>query len=255
VFAGAHLLVTGCGGAAAAPSHIEERHMKRISFITAIVAGAVAATTSAALADGDSDKGAKAFRQCAACHTLQTGDHRTGPSLSGIWGKPAGSITTFNRYSKALKDSGIVWNAEALDRWLEDPKAMVPGNRMVFRGVAEKKTRDDLIAFLKSASEGKKKAAGGGMGGHGGEMPNLKELGPKNQITAITHCKDGYEVTTAAGEMHPFWEFNLRFKVDSGANGPAPGKPVLASSGMMGDRMFIVFASPEEISTFIKKGC
>jgi len=176
VFTGARLLVTVGGGAAAAPSHIEERHMKRISFITAIVAGAVAATTSAALADGDSDKGAKAFRQCAACHTLQTGDHRTGPSLSGIWGKPAGSITTFNRYSKALKNSGIVWNAEALDRWLEDPKAMVPGNRMVFRGVAEKMTRDDLIAFLKSASEGKGQAAASGMGHHGQEMPKLKEL-------------------------------------------------------------------------------
>ena len=232
--------------------------MKRISFITAIVAGAVAATTSAALADGDSDKGAKAFRQCAACHTLQAGDHRTGPSLSSIWGKPAGSITTFNRYSKALKNSGIVWNAEALDRWLEDPKAMVPGNRMVFRGVAEKKTRDDLIAFLKSASEGKGQAAASGMGGmghHGQEMPKLKERDANNRIVAIQHCRDTYEVTTEDGKAHAFWEFNLRFKVDSGNNGPAPGKPVLAPSGMMGDRAFAVFAAPDEISVFIKKGC
>ncbi len=231
--------------------------MKRISFITAVVAGAMAATTGAALADGDRDNGAKAFRQCAACHSLQAGDHRTGPSLAGIWGKQAGSIATFNRYSEALKGSGIVWNAEALDRWLADPKATVPGNRMVFRGVAEKRTRDDLIAFLKSASEDKGQAAGsmGGLGGHGGEMPNLKELAADKRVTAITHCKDTFHVTTAKGEIHPFWEFNLRFKVDSGANGPAPGKPVLASSGMMGDRVFVVFASPDEISAFIKKGC
>lgn len=232
--------------------------MKRISLITAIVAGAVAAATSAALADGDRDKGAKAFRQCAACHTLQAGDHRTGPSLADIWGKKAGSVATFSRYSKALKDSDIVWNTETLDRWLKDPKAMVPGNRMVFRGVAEKRTRDDLIAFLKSASEGKGQAAGGsmgGMGGHGGEMPNLKELDANNRVTAITHCKDTFTVTTANGEIHPLWEFNLRFKVDSGANGPTPGKPVMAPSGMMGDRVFVVFASPEEISAFIKKGC
>lgn len=231
--------------------------MKRISLITAIVAGAVAATTGAAFADGDRDKGAKAFRQCAACHSLQADDHRTGPSLAGIWGRTAGSIGTFSRYSEALKGSGIVWNAEALDRWLKDPKAMVPGNRMVFRGVAEKKTRDDLIAFLKSASEGKGQTAGamGGMGGHGGEMPNLKELAADKRVTAITHCKDTFNVATATGETHAFWEFNLRFKVDSGANGPAPEKPVLASSGMMGDRVFVVFASPDEISTFIKKGC
>lgn len=229
--------------------------MKRISFITAIVAGAMAATTGAALADGDRDKGTKAFRQCAACHTLQAGDHRTGPSLAGIWGKKAGSVATFSRYSKALKDSDIVWNTETLDRWLKDPKAMVPGNRMVFRGVAEKKTRDDLIAFLKSASEGKGQAAGGGMGGHGGEMPNLKELAANNRVTVITHCKDTFTVTTANGETHALWEFNLRFKVDSGANGPAPGKPVMAPSGMMGDRTFVVFAAPDEISAFIKKGC
>lgn len=232
--------------------------MKSISFFTAIVAGAVAATTGAAFADGDRDKGAKAFGQCAACHSLQAGDHRTGPSLAGIWGRTAGSIGTFNRYSEALKGSGIVWNAEALDRWLKDPKAMVPGNRMVFRGVAEKKTRDDLIAFLKSAPEGKGQAAAGGMGGmadHGQKMPNLKELDANNRVTAITHCKDTFNVATATGATHAFWEFNLRFKVDSGANGPAPGKPVLASSGMMGDRVFVVFASPDEISAFIKKGC
>ncbi|MBI1985356.1 MAG: c-type cytochrome [Rhodospirillales bacterium] len=232
--------------------------MKRISLITAVVAGAVAATAGAAFADGDLDKGAKAFRQCAACHTLQAGDHRTGPSLAGIWGKKAGSVAIFSRYSKALKDSGIVWNAETLDRWLADPKAMVPGNRMAFRGVAEKKTRDDLISFLKSASEGKGQAAAGAMGemgGHGGEMPNLKELDANNRVTAITHCKDTFNVTTANGETHALWEFNLRFKVDSGANGPAPGKPVMAPSGMMGDRAFVVFASPDEISAFIKKGC
>ena len=227
--------------------------MKRFLFVIATATAITA--TGAALADADRDRGAKAFRQCAACHSLTAGDHRTGPSLAGIWGKTAGSIAAFNRYSDALKGSGIVWNTDTLERWIKDPKATVPGNRMVFRGVAEKKTRDDLIAFLKAASEGKKQAATSGMGGHGGKLPNLKELKAKDQVTAISHCKDGYEVTTAAGETHPFWEFNLRFKVDSGANGPPPGKPVLAPGGMMGDRAFVVFAAPDEISAFIKKGC
>jgi len=231
--------------------------MKRFMIWAAVVA--VYATTAAtAFADGDRDKGAKAFRQCAACHSLQAGDHRTGPSLAGIWGNKAGAIATFNRYSEALKGSGIVWNADALDRWLADPKAMVPGNRMVFRGIAEKKTRDDLIAFLKTAGEGKGQAAPGGMGGmghHGQETANLKQLDANNRVTAISHCKDTFNVTTASGETHPFWAQNLRIKVDAGDNGPPAGKPALIPSGMMGDRASVVFAAPDEISAFIKKGC
>lgn len=231
--------------------------MRKITLSAAVLAAVVAAA-GAALADGDRDQGAKAFRACAACHSLNPGDHRTGPSLAGIWGRTAGTVGGFNRYSKALKDSGLTWDADTLDRWIRDPKALVPGNRMVYRGIAEAKVRDDLIAFLKSASQDKPKAAAGGMGGMGGHdtgMPNLRELGPGNQVTAISHCKDGYEVTTADGETFPFWEFNLRFKVDSGAEGPAPGKPVMAPSGMMGDRAFVVFAAPGEISAFIKNGC
>lgn len=232
--------------------------MKKFWILPAIAA-ALAATAGAAFADGDREQGAKAFRACAACHSLRPGDHRTGPSLAGFWGRKAGSVATFSRYSKALKESGVVWNAETLDRWLADPKRMIPGNHMIFRGVAEKKTRDDLIAFLRSASEGAGQTAGGrgmgGMGRHGGGVLNLKELGANNRVTAITYCKDTFNVTTAAGETHPFWTQNLRLKVDSGAMGPPPGKPVLIPSGMMGDRAFVVFAAPDEISAFIKKGC
>src|SRR3989304_3826458 len=118
----------------------EERHMTTHRLLPA--AGGIAAV----------QQGAKPFRPGPACHSLQAGDHRTGPSLAGVFGKKAGAVETFNRYSKALKDSGLTWNAETLDRWMKDPKELVPGNRMIFRGVAEKKDRDDLIAFLKSGS-------------------------------------------------------------------------------------------------------
>lgn len=218
------------------------------SHVAAATILAVALTTGTAYADADRDRGAKAFRQCAACHSLKAGDHRTGPSLGGIWGKTAGSIATFNRYSDALKGSGIVWNADTLDRWIKDPKTTVPGNRMVFRGVAEKRTRDDLIAFLKSA-------AASGMAGVGGEMPDLKQADADNRVTAMVHCKDTFSITTADGETHPFWTQNLRLKVDAGDNGPPAGKPVLIPAGMMGDRASVVFAAPDEISAFIKKGC
>lgn len=228
----------------------------------AVVIAAVSFVGRGALADGDAEQGAKAFRACAACHSLQAGDHRTGPSLAGVFGKKAGLVETFNRYSKALKDSGLTWNAEALDRWMKDPKELVPGNRMIFRGVAEKKDRDDLIAFLRSASDRPKQAAGGrqeGMGGmmgnDGGEFLNLRELEANNRVTAIAYCKDTFNVTTATGETHPFWSLNLRIKVDSSDKGPAPGKPALIPAGMMGDRASVVFALPDEISPFIKKGC
>jgi cytochrome c len=62
-------------------------------------------------------------------------------------------------------------------------------------------------------------------------------------------------VTTADGETTDFWEANLRFKTDSGPTGPLPGKPTLMPAGMMGDRASVFFATPEEISSFIKHQC
>lgn len=61
-----------------------------------------------------------------------------------------------------------------------------------------------------------------------------------------------HTLKTASGETHKIWEFNLRIKTDSGARGPAPGKPVITGAGMRGDRANVVFASPGEISGFIK---
>lgn len=92
-----------------------------------------------------------------------------------------------------------------------------------------------------------------GMGG--GELPNLKTLGPEHQVTAVRHCEDTYEVVTADGTSEPYWELNLRFKTDGSELGPEPGKPVIVGAGMMGDRASVVFASPQEISPFIVPGC
>jgi cytochrome c len=94
----------------------------------------------------------------------------------------------------------------------------------------------------------------GGMMG-GGELPDLKTVGPENRVTAIGHCGDTYEVSTADGVSEPFWEFNLRFKTDGSDLGPEPGKPVIVGAGMMGDRASVVFAAPKEISAFIHDEC
>jgi len=74
-------------------------------------------------------------------------------------------------------------------------------------------------------------------------------------VTALEHCRDTYTVKTADGKVDKVWEFNLRFKTDSGKDGPAPGKPVIVGAGMQGDRASVVFASPGEISGFIKQSC
>ncbi len=84
---------------------------------------------------------------------------------------------------------------------------------------------------------------------------NLKDTVSKQQASAIHYCGDAYFVTLATGETFTFWEFNLRFKTDSSKDGPPKGKPGIVRAGMQGDRAFVVFAGPAEISTFIKKQC
>lgn len=204
----------------------------------------------AALAAGDPQRGARAFQACAACHTLDPGRHMTGPSLGRIWGRKAASEGDFQRYSDALRRSGIVWNEASLHKWLANPQAAVPGNLMSFEGVRDEQARADLIALLRAASEGKAPRAAQAQ-----PLPDLKKAPPAATVTAIRHCGDSYFVTNGASETVPYWEFNLRFKTDASPSGPAPGKPVLVGQGMQGDRAQVVFARPAEISAFIREGC
>ena len=75
------------------------------------------------------------------------------------------------------------------------------------------------------------------------------------QVKALSHCGDTYTVETADGKKQRVWEFNLRLKTDTSKFGPPPGKPVIVGAGMQGDRASVVFASPKEISEFIKADC
>src|SRR5262245_31161045 len=108
--------------------------------------------TSDATAEGDPQAGAQIFGACATCHSLTPGVHMTGPSLAGLWGRKAGAAEGFTRYSDALKGAGVTWDAETLDKWLADPRAFIPNNRMTFPGVKQAQTRADLIAYLKVAT-------------------------------------------------------------------------------------------------------
>lgn len=85
--------------------------------------------------------------RCGGCHALDA--HRTGPSHAGLFGRRAGSAPGFS-YSPALARSGIIWNADTLDRWLTNPEALVPGQRMNVR-VDDAQERARIINFLKTA--------------------------------------------------------------------------------------------------------
>ncbi|NNG04812.1 MAG: cytochrome c family protein [Inquilinus sp.] len=101
-------------------------------------------TASKALADGH---GQRVYNQCRACHVLDAGVNRVGPSLADLNGRTAGTVDGF-RYSPALADSGIVWNEETLKAYLTDPRGYIPGNRMAFRGIRKEEDLDALVDYL-----------------------------------------------------------------------------------------------------------
>jgi cytochrome c len=105
-----------------------------------------------AQAQPDPDKGKVAFEQCAACHSLGEAGDYDGPTLKGIIGRKAGSLDDY-RYSAAMKRSDVTWDAAALDKYIADPQAFIPGNRMAFAGISDKALRDDLIAYLAVATK------------------------------------------------------------------------------------------------------
>ena len=96
-------------------------------------------------AAGDPDHGAKVYRQCMICHSLDK--NGIGPSHRDVFGRRAGSVPDYG-YSAALKGSNIVWNETTLDHWLTNPQAFVPGTKMMF-SVDDAQDRADVIAFLK----------------------------------------------------------------------------------------------------------
>jgi cytochrome c len=236
---------------------MQRRHV----YILLLVSIAFRGSEGLAADSGDPEAGRESFRACAACHSLVPERHMTGPSLAAIWGRKAGTVEGFRRYSDALKQSGITWDEHSLDAWLANPSGLIPNNRMTFRGLPDAAQRRDLIAYLRSVSEAgpaalDAPAAGtsGGMAGQG-ELLDLKALDANNRIAAISLCNDTYSVTAETGEVYQFWEFNLRIKTDGGEAGPIAGHPVIIPGGMRGDRAYVIFASPAEISSFIKVDC
>ena len=96
------------------------------------------------------ERGAMVFRKCRSCHTLGQGDpHRVGPNLHGVWGREAGALADFN-YSRAMRESDVVWSDATMDAYLRKPAEYVPGTRMSFVGLKRDQDRADIIAYLRA---------------------------------------------------------------------------------------------------------
>ena len=89
------------------------------------------------------------FAQCKACHSVEPGKNGIGPTLAGIWGDKAGVVPGFE-FSEAMKNSGLTWNQANLDRYLTDPRGVVPGTKMAFGGVKDAAKRQEIINYLKT---------------------------------------------------------------------------------------------------------
>ena len=94
--------------------------------------------------------GEEVYGRCIACHAIEA--NRTGPQHCGLFGRQAGTAPGFDGYSVAMRASGIVWNEETLDRFLEDPLAVVPRTFMTYAGVPDPADRAALIAWLAEAT-------------------------------------------------------------------------------------------------------
>lgn len=95
----------------------------------------------------DSERGRAVFAACAPCHLSDK--NSIGPRLGGVIGRVSGSVEGF-RYSRAMKNAAIVWDAKTLDAYLSEPQKVVPGNVMPFSGVEDAQKRADIIAYLSS---------------------------------------------------------------------------------------------------------
>ena len=97
----------------------------------------------------DVEAGKTAFKKCALCHTTEAGKNKIGPSLFGVVGRKPATLGEFN-YSEAMKKFDHTWDEGTLDEYLTDPRATVPGTKMIFLGIKDKTERDDVIAYLET---------------------------------------------------------------------------------------------------------
>jgi cytochrome c len=127
--------------------------MMKTVFSGLLAAAVVSLGLSSTAMAGDPALGEKVFKKCKACHVVDSDKNKTGPHLVNIMGRQAGSVEGFKKYSKAIKESGIVWDEATLDGFLEKPKKYLKGTRMAFAGLKKEEDRANVIAYLKQFSQ------------------------------------------------------------------------------------------------------
>jgi len=126
---------------------MRRRAVSVAAMVLVLVLAGIAA--HAELPTGDPERGRQVFQPCRTCHYPEPGfGNYNGPSLTGIFGRKAGTREGFAGYSKVLKDSGFVWTPELLDAWLASPGEFLADSTMIFVGIPDRQARADLIAYL-----------------------------------------------------------------------------------------------------------
>lgn len=110
---------------------------------------AVMLGAGSAWAQGDPAAGKTSFNKCAVCHQVTPGVNRVGPSLHGVVGRHSGQVENYN-YSAANKAADVTWDRATLDKYLIDPRAFMPGTKMIFPGLKNETERNNVIAYLET---------------------------------------------------------------------------------------------------------
>jgi len=130
--------------------------MKKLTFGTLIFIAAATAASSALAQDADAGK--TSFNKCLACHAIGEGaKNKVGPVLNGLDGRKSGTVEGYS-YSDANKNSGITWSKDVFLEYIKDPKAKIPGTKMVFAGIKNENEANALWAYIsKFDKDGKTK--------------------------------------------------------------------------------------------------
>ena len=107
----------------------------------------------------DAAAGEKIFAQCRACHQVgENAKNAVGPVLNGLFGRKAGTVEGYS-YSPANKNSGITWDEATFREYIKDPKAKIPGTKMIYAGLKDEQRINDLVAYLKQFDKSGKKGS------------------------------------------------------------------------------------------------
>ena len=123
--------------------------MRSLLLAALVATGGLGSTSLGPALAQDAAGGEKVFAQCRACHQVgETAKNAVGPVLNGLFGRKSGTIEGYS-YSPANKNSGLTWDEATFREYIKDPKAKIPGTKMVYAGLKDEQRISELIAYLK----------------------------------------------------------------------------------------------------------